>query len=64
MSTEKITADDPRLTAYALGELEGDDLTLVEQALAHDPELAAEFDAIKALSGELESELTSAANEP
>jgi anti-sigma factor RsiW len=32
-----VLSDDPRLTAYALGELEGEDLGQVEAAVAADP---------------------------
>jgi len=39
MNDTKIFSDDPRLTAYALGELEGEECAQVEAALAADPAL-------------------------
>jgi Ca-activated chloride channel homolog len=55
MST--ITHDDPRLTAYALGELPAKERALIEQLIARHPELQAEVDQIRALSGDLTREL-------
>ena len=40
-SHEKIFPADPRITAYAFGELEGDELRLIESAVNADPELQA-----------------------
>ena len=37
MNKSRIPPDDPRLTAYALGELEGGELAEVEAALRADP---------------------------
>ena len=52
-----ITVDDPRLTAYALGELEGDEAAAVAAAVAADPTLAAEVDAVRAFGAGLAAEL-------
>ena len=48
-----INHDDPRLTAYALGELPADECAAIQQYLAHHPELRAEVDQIRSLSGDL-----------
>ena len=64
MSNTEITKDDPRLTAYALGELDGKDAELVAQALRADPELAAEFELIKSLTEDLSEELMSVDEPP
>ena len=45
--------DDPRLTAYVLGELTSEERATLERELASDPELAAEVRAIESLAGEL-----------
>lgn len=42
-----MTHDDPRLTAYALGEASSDERAAVESALAADPTLAHEIDALR-----------------
>ncbi len=48
-SFKNITPDDPRLTAYALGELTDEaEKKAVEQAIANDPQLAATVDDIRA----------------
>lgn len=47
------SADDPRLTAYALGELGGDDHIDADAALDADSFLAAEVNAIRALAAQL-----------
>ena len=39
MNDTKILSDDPKLTAYALGELEGGELAAVEAAVRADPAL-------------------------
>ena len=57
MSISKITPDDPRLTAYALGELEGDERAAMEAALRDDPALQAAVDEIRATVAQLESAL-------
>ena len=46
--------DDPRLTAYALGELSGDDQVTLERQLAGDPEASAEVQRIRALTRQLD----------
>jgi Ca-activated chloride channel homolog len=46
-----IAHDDPRLTAYALGELDDDERAAVEAAVAGDPEARAAIEAIRATSG-------------
>ncbi len=51
MST--ISHDDPRLTAYALGELPVSECAAIEQQLANNPELRAEVEQIRLLSGDL-----------
>lgn len=40
----RFNIDDPRITAYALGELEGDDAALIEAQMNSDPALAAAVD--------------------
>jgi len=49
--------DDPRLTAYALGEMSEGERTAFEKMLASDASLAAEVKAIASLGRELEAEL-------
>ena len=46
--------DDPRLTAYALGELSGDDQITLERQLAGDPEARAEVERLRALTRQLD----------
>ncbi|MCX6953203.1 MAG: von Willebrand factor type A domain-containing protein [Verrucomicrobia bacterium] len=53
-----LLPDDPRITAFALGELEGDDRAAVEAALRHDPALRAMVDDIRATAGLIRSALT------
>jgi Ca-activated chloride channel family protein len=43
----QISEDDPIVTAYVLGELEGEDLARVEDALARDPALRVSIDRIR-----------------
>ena len=50
-------SNDPRITAYALGELTGEDAAAFEKVLAEHPEIAAEVEAIRAMSGELQTAL-------
>jgi Ca-activated chloride channel homolog len=57
MSESKISPEDPRLTAYALGELTGEDAAIVAAAIAQDPALEAEVAAIRAMGTDLESAL-------
>src|SRR5262245_44688283 len=47
MNHANLTPDDPRLTAYALGELEGEERAAVEAALRHDPGLRAMVEEIR-----------------
>ena len=53
-------SEDPRLTAYALGELEGDERTAFEALLAENAELRAELEAVRRTAALLESELARA----
>jgi Ca-activated chloride channel family protein len=55
--------DDPRLTAYALGELEGEEKAAIEQRLAADAEARALVAEIRAAAALLEGELAAAAPE-
>lgn len=50
--------NDPRLTAYALGEANATDTAAVEAALREQPELSKEIDAIRQLGNELASGLS------
>ena len=54
-----IRKDDPRLTAYALGEMSTAETKAFEEELARDPSAFSEVDAIRALGRELETELAS-----
>jgi len=56
-SHETIFPADPRLTAYAFGELEGDELKLIEAAVQASPELQAAVAELRAFSGELATAL-------
>ena len=53
----RISKDDPRVTAYALGELDGDELALVAAAVQADAELQAVVAEIRATAGALEQAL-------
>jgi len=53
----RLNPDDPRLTAYALGELEGDEAAQVEAAIAADPALQAAVADIRATAGQLAAAL-------
>jgi len=53
----RISKDDPRVTAYALGELEGDELALVAAAVQADAELQAVVAEIRTTAGALEQAL-------
>jgi Ca-activated chloride channel family protein len=53
----KLTPDDPKLTAYALGELDATERAAVEAALARSPECRRAVDEIRALAGNLTTEL-------
>ena len=50
-----IDKNDPKLTAYAMGELSADEAREVEQSIANSPELATAVDEIRAMIGSLES---------
>jgi hypothetical protein len=53
----KLEPEDPRLTAYVLGELGPDDVAAVEQAVASDPALQAEIVEIRKFQGLLTTRL-------
>lgn len=57
MSESKMSPDDPRLSAFALGELSAAESAAVAAEVARDPALAAEVSAIQALGGDLKSAL-------
>ncbi|MDB6094628.1 MAG: von Willebrand factor [Verrucomicrobia bacterium] len=54
MSLSKISPDDPKLTAYALGELAGEERTAFEAALREDVAAQAAVEAIRAMAARLE----------
>jgi len=54
---ETIFPADPRLTAYAFGELEGEELARIEAAVAADPALQAAVAELRAFGGELATAL-------
>ena len=53
----QLTPDDPKLTAYALGELDARERAAVEAALARSPECRRAVDEIRALGTELTTAL-------
>jgi len=53
LNEEQFGPDDPRLTAYALGELEGEETRQVDAAVAADPSLKAVVDEIRATAVQL-----------
>ncbi|MFO1010464.1 MAG: von Willebrand factor type A domain-containing protein [Planctomycetota bacterium] len=55
--TMEFDADDPRLTAYALGELEGEERVELERLLERDARARAFVDELRATAGELEQGL-------
>ncbi len=57
MNDTRLLPDDPRLTAYALGELTGDERAAVEIALRENPALRAAVDEIRATVSLLQSAL-------
>lgn len=61
MNDFEIMPDDPRLTAYALGELEGDERASVEAAVRANPELRAAVEEIRATMAHLEAALAAEA---
>jgi Ca-activated chloride channel family protein len=56
-----IDRDDPRLTAYALGEMEKSEREAFEALIAEDPEAQDEVEALRALGLQLEAELSAEA---
>jgi hypothetical protein len=54
MNDMKISPDDPRLTAYALGELEGDERAQFDAAAHHDPRVRAAIAEIRAVASRLQ----------
>ena len=52
----KINLDDPKLTAYALDELSGDEKSEMEKALSESPEAQAHIDELREFSLQLKSE--------
>jgi len=56
---EKILPDDPRVTAYALGELEGAERAEIEAAVQRDPALRAAVEEIRAMARQLEESFSS-----
>jgi Ca-activated chloride channel family protein len=61
MNEITILPDDPRLTAYALGELEGEELARVEAAVRGDPALRSAVDAIRDTARSIETALAAEA---
>ena len=57
MNFPKFSPDDPRLTAYALGELEGGERAAVEAALRDDPAAQAAVEEIRATAALLSAAL-------
>ena len=55
--TPKNLREDPRLTAYALGELPADEHAAFERELEGDPAARAEVESIRAMAGVVEVEL-------
>ncbi|MBL9213561.1 MAG: von Willebrand factor type A domain-containing protein [Opitutaceae bacterium] len=55
MHVPKLSPGDPRLTAYALGELSGDERAAVEAALRQNPALRAAVEEIRAVAGQIEA---------
>ena len=54
----KLHLEDPRLTAYVLGELSVDDAAAVERAVAMDPALQSEVDQMRGIQSYLSENLT------
>lgn len=57
MTNEKLQINDPRLTAYALGELSGPEADAVKEAIGNDPELLAFVEETKETAAYLTGEL-------
>ena len=56
-NTDNFSPEDPRLTAFALGELEGEELAAVEAALRDNPAARAAVEEIRATVAQLEAAL-------
>jgi len=63
MNDFKLSPDDPKLTAYALGELESDARAAIEAALQHDPEARAVVEDIRAAAAQIETALAQESSE-
>lgn len=63
MNDPTLSPDDPKLTAYALGELSGDERAHVEAALRDDPVLRAAVEEIRTTAAQLEAALAAEARE-
>lgn len=63
MHDSDISPDDPRLTAYALGELSGDERATVEAALRRSSELRAVMEDIRSTTAQIEAALAAEAAE-
>lgn len=57
MNDHSLLPDDPRITAFALGELEGEDRVAVERALRRDPALRATVEQIRQTAAQIEAAL-------
>ncbi len=53
----KLTPDDPKLTAYALGELEGAERAAAESAIRENPALGAVVEEIRAMAAQMKTAL-------
>ena len=53
MNQETLSPDDPKITAYALGELEASERAAVEEALRHSPAARAAVEEIRATVAQL-----------
>lgn len=56
---KRFSTDDPKLTAYAFGELQGEERAAVETALRDDPEARAAVEAIRTFGADLGAALAS-----
>lgn len=61
MHDARLLPDDPKLTAYALGELAGDERAAVEAALRQNPALRVAVEEIRAAAAQLEAALAAEA---
>src|SRR3954471_3415496 len=64
MNDFDLTPDDPRLTAYALGEITGDERAAIEGALRENPALRALVDDIRTTTAQIEAALAAEARGP